>query len=118
MKNPFTYLYYTGLLVLIVGLTFTILFIVNISNILPTLLSQQGKIDYVEETKITPEIVLETKKPEVIVEKPKIEKKLTPTSQSTTPILEKKDSVVKLEEKSTDTILPQMDSTLQTPSEL
>lgn len=129
MKNPFTYLYYTGLLVLIVTLTFTTFFILKFSSILPSLLSQQGKTEYYQETEIIPKATSEIKESETLVIKPTVEKKqpsVSTTSSSSevsttsltvtsTPSSEKKDSVVKVEEKSTDTNVVQIDSTSQTP---
>ena len=122
MKNPFTYLYYTGLLVLIVTLTFTTFFILKFSSILPSLLSQQEKPEYYQETEIIPKATSEIKESETVVVKPKVEKKqpsVSTTSASSTvtstPSSEKKDSVVKVEEKSTDTNVVRIDSTSQTP---
>jgi hypothetical protein len=129
MKNPFTYLYYTGLLVLIVTLTFTTFFILKFSSILPSLLSQQGKTEYYQETEIIPKATSEIKESETLVIKPTVEKKqpsVSTTSSSSevsttsltvtsTPSSEKKDSVVKVEEKLTDTNVVQIDSTSQTP---
>jgi hypothetical protein len=132
MKNPFTYLYYTGLLVLIVTLTFTTFFILKFSSILPSLLSQQGKTEYFQETEIIPKATSEIKESETLVIKPTVEKKqplvsttssssevsTTSSTVTSTPSTEKKDSVVKLEEISTDTNAVRIDSTSQTPLEL
>jgi hypothetical protein len=132
MKNPFTYLYYTGLLVLIVTLTFTTFFILKFSSILPSLLSQQGKTEYFQETEIIPKATSEIKESETLIIKPTVEKKqplvsttssssevsTTSSTVTSTPSTEKKDSVVKLEEISTDTNAVRIDSTSQTPLEL
>lgn len=120
MKNPFTYLYYTGLLVLIVTLTFTTFFILKFSSILPSLLSQQGKTEYYQESEIIPKVSSENKESETLVIKPTVEKKqpsvsTTSSTVTSTPSTEKKDSVVKVEEKSTDTNVVRIDSTSQTP---
>jgi hypothetical protein len=82
MKNPFSYLYYTGLLVLIVTLTFTTFFILKFSSILPSLLSQQGKKEYYKETEIIPKSTSETKESETLVIKPTVKKIQSPSTPS------------------------------------
>lgn len=119
MKNPFTYLYYTGLLVLIVTLTFTTFFVVKFSSIIPSLLSQQKKNEYYKETEIIPKGTSEIKEPEAVVVKPKVEKKPTTTTQTVSQeTTMKKDSGVVIERKMTDTSFNNLDTIPQTPLEL